>query len=201
MSIATHEVDYFEDYYEILEITPGVDVETIGRAYKSLVQRYHPDNQQSGDVEKFMLIVKAHEILSNPETRSAYDHDYRRERKPNAGLIPITEEDGYVRDKRMFERVLSLLYHSRRSEPRHGGMGIVQIEQKLGSSSSHLEFHLWYLREKGWVDRLENGLMAITAEGVDRVMDRQDSSDSRARGGRKWFSRPWRSWPNESPDA
>jgi hypothetical protein len=33
----------------------------------------------------------------------------------------------------------------------------------------HLEFHLWYLKAKGWVGRLENGMLAITVEGVDRA--------------------------------
>ena len=36
-----------------------------------------------------------------------------------------------------------------------------------------LEFHLWYLRAKGWVDRLETGQFAITADGVDQVEQNQ----------------------------
>jgi hypothetical protein len=32
---------------------------------------------------------------------------------------------------------------------------------------------MWYLREKGWVQRLENGMFAITAAGVDRVMEQE----------------------------
>jgi len=32
-----------------------------------------------------------------------------------------------------------------------------------------VEFHLWYLKAKGWVERLETGLLAITAAGVDQV--------------------------------
>ena len=30
-------------------------------------------------------------------------------------------------------------------------------------------FHLWYFREKGWIQRAENGGFVITAEGVDKV--------------------------------
>jgi hypothetical protein len=50
-------------------------------------------------------------------------------------------------------------------------MGIMQMEHMLGCPAKHLEFHLWYLRENGWVERLENGLIAISAKGVDRVME------------------------------
>jgi hypothetical protein len=52
-------------------------------------------------------------------------------------------------------------------------MGIVQLEHLLGCPAKHLEFHVWYLREKQWVERLENGMLAITASGVDRVMDQE----------------------------
>ena len=39
----------------------------------------------------------------------------------------------------------------------------------LDLTPEHLAFHLWYLREKGWIQRLETGLLAITADGVDQV--------------------------------
>jgi hypothetical protein len=33
-----------------------------------------------------------------------------------------------------------------------------------------MEFHMWYLKAKGWVERLEDGgQLAITALGVDHV--------------------------------
>ena len=32
-----------------------------------------------------------------------------------------------------------------------------------------IDFHIWYLKEKGWIERLENGQLAITASGVDQV--------------------------------
>jgi hypothetical protein len=34
---------------------------------------------------------------------------------------------------------------------------------------SILSFHLWYLKAKGWIGRLENGTLAVTVEGVDRT--------------------------------
>jgi hypothetical protein len=32
-----------------------------------------------------------------------------------------------------------------------------------------VEFHVWYLKEKGWIKRIESGTLAITLEGVDRA--------------------------------
>jgi hypothetical protein len=43
----------------------------------------------------------------------------------------------------------------------------VIVRQKF--VNEHLEFHLWYLREKGWIRRTESGTVAITVEGVDRA--------------------------------
>jgi hypothetical protein len=34
-----------------------------------------------------------------------------------------------------------------------------------------MRFHVWYLRENGLIKRMENGTMAITAEGVDVVLN------------------------------
>jgi hypothetical protein len=33
-----------------------------------------------------------------------------------------------------------------------------------------MRFHVWYLKENGWLRRTENGMLAITASGVDVVL-------------------------------
>ena len=43
------------------------------------------------------------------------------------------------------------------------------LESILGCPSQHLEFPLWYLKQRGWVERLDSGLLAITADGVDKL--------------------------------
>jgi len=48
------------------------------------------------------------------------------------------------------------------------------MERLLGCPSQHLEFPLWYLRQKTWIERLENGLLAITAAGVDKVIEQNN---------------------------
>jgi hypothetical protein len=52
---------------------------------------------------------------------------------------------------------------------RNPGMGPVELERLLGLPQDQLAFHVWYLREKGWIQRLDNGPLAITADGVDEV--------------------------------
>ncbi len=39
----------------------------------------------------------------------------------------------------------------------------------LGKPFEMVEFHLWYLKAKGWVERLDTGQLAISALGVDQV--------------------------------
>ena len=43
------------------------------------------------------------------------------------------------------------------------------LEKILGCPSQHLDFPLWYLKQRGWLERLESGLLAITADGVDKL--------------------------------
>ena len=165
----------FRDYYETLQLNPNADEETINRVFRILVKRYHPDNRDSGNTKKFNEVMDAYRILSDPEKRAAYDVKYDQNR---ATVLKLFDEasasDSFESDRRVFEGILSLLYVSRRRNPDRGGVGIIQMERLLGCPSQHLEFPLWYLRQKSWVERLENGLIAITAAGVDKVIEQNN---------------------------
>ena len=164
--------DTFRDHYEALQLSPNADADTIERVFRMLVKRYHPDNQASANVERFNEIVEAHRVLSDAEARAAYDvkHDEYRGTVVNV-FQDVSASDSFGTDKRLFDGVLSLLYVARRRDPHNGGLGILQVERLLGCPAEHLEFHLWYLRQKGWIERLDSGLVAITASGVDRMVD------------------------------
>ena len=56
-----------EDYYEVLQVSPTAEPETINRVYRMLAQRYHPDNQQTGNESRFRNVLEAYTILSDPE--------------------------------------------------------------------------------------------------------------------------------------
>ena len=165
----------FRDYYETLQLNPNADEETINRVFRILVKRYHPDNRDSGNTKKFNEVMDAYRFLSDPEKRAAYDVRYDQNR---ASVLKLFDEasasDSFDSDRRVCEGILSLLYVSRRRDPDRGGVGVIQMERLLGCPSQHLEFPLWYLRQKSWVERLENGLIAITAAGVDKVIEQNN---------------------------
>jgi len=165
----------FRDYYETLQLSPNADEETISRVFRILVKRYHPDNTDTGNTKKFNEVMEAYRVLSDPEKRAAYDVRYEENR---ATVLKIFDEasatDSFEMDRRVCEGILSLLYVARRRDPDRGGVGVIQMERLLGCPSQHLEFPLWYLRQKTWVERLENGLIAITAAGVDKMLDQNN---------------------------
>ena len=63
------------NYYEILEVSQNASKEVIKAAYKSLIQRYHPDKNPDNVqiAERASLVVQAFEVLSNVDKRAVYD--------------------------------------------------------------------------------------------------------------------------------
>jgi curved DNA-binding protein CbpA len=169
----------FTDYYELLEISPNANSETIERIFRYFASLYHPDNQDTGDVSRFSEIVEAHNTLRDPVKRAEYDIQHRRhsnDRRELAGEAGNAKGSG--RDVVIQSTLLSLLYVKRRNDGRNPGIGDYELEQLLGCPREHLEFHLWYMKAKGWIGRLEDGGIAITAEGVDRASseDRRETT-------------------------
>jgi curved DNA-binding protein CbpA len=160
----------FIDYYEALQLSPNATADTVDRVYRMLAKRFHPDNQDTGNAERFAEVHRAYEALSNPTTRAAYDVKYDENR---ALTWKVFRQEGAgdhrAEDRRLFHAILSLLYIARRRDPQNGGLGSVTLEKVLGCASQHLDFPLWYLKQRGWIERLESGLLAITADGVDRL--------------------------------
>ena len=160
----------FVDYYEILQLSPNATADTVERVYRILAKRYHPDNQETGDGIQFAELSAAYELLSNPSRRAAYDVKYDENR---AITWKVFKQDGAsdsrADDRRLFHGILSVLYIARQRDPERGGLGPLTLEKMLGCPRQHLEFPLWYLRQQGWVERLESGYLAITAQGVDKL--------------------------------
>lgn len=65
----------YKDYYKILGVSRSASKEEIGKAYKKLARKYHPDlnpNDTSAE-DKFKEIGEAYEVLKDPEKRKLYD--------------------------------------------------------------------------------------------------------------------------------
>ena len=177
----------FVDYYEVLQVNPRAESATISRVFRHLAKRYHPDNAGTGDRAKFDELAEAHEVLTNPEKRAAYDlvyedaHDHRLRLLDEAIALGQRDDDEVVR-----ERLLAVLCSQRRRDVIEPSVGEVQLERTLGIPREHLAFHLWYLKEKQCVERTDRGF-AITALGIDEVeasrRRTQDRSPERLQAG------------------
>jgi molecular chaperone DnaJ len=63
------------DYYKTLGVAKNASEAEIKKAYRKLARQYHPDRNH-GDKraeERFKEISQAHDVLSDPEKRKAYD--------------------------------------------------------------------------------------------------------------------------------
>ena len=168
--------DQSRDLYEILEVSPNASQETIERMFRYFAQRYHPDRQSTGDAERFRDIVKAYGTLKEPESRAEYDSRHKSNLDYQWSLFEEAgDKDNFENDNLIQERVLSVLYMKRKREPLEPGLGAIHLEKLTGCPQEVLDFHLWYLRDKGWIMRMEDGSMAITADGVDRSLQLRQS--------------------------
>src|SRR6185369_7253095 len=164
-----------EDFYEFLQISPSAEPDTIHRVYRFLAARLHPDNHDTGDAQRFFLLTKAYEVLSDPIQRAAYDAS--RNASPDQPLSTwIDFMDNLEGELNRRLAVLAILYSKRRTMPNKPEVSFREIEKRLGFPRDYLDFTAWYLRTKGYIMRSDNSEFAITAEGVDFVeMQRQST--------------------------
>lgn len=158
------------DHYEVLQLSPRADMETIHRVYRMMAARFHPDNTESGDPEKFLLLSEAYAVLSDPGQRAQYDA-LRAEKKPRP--LPLFQDRAFVDDKDGEANrrlgVLCLLYGQRRRAPESPCLSLLDLEGLMAYPREYLEFTLWYLKDKGYIVRTDCSDFAITAPGVDFV--------------------------------
>jgi curved DNA-binding protein CbpA len=166
------------DYYELLQISPNAEPETIHRVYRLLAQRFHPDNKETGDARRFRTIHDAYTVLSDPEKRAQYDVFHQRQRQDrwklvNAGTRSETDVD-VERLTRL--TLLEVLYTRRRVEPQDPGLFDRDLEEMIGQPREHMEFTVWYLMQRGLIARGEQSRLMITVQGVDYLEDNYHST-------------------------
>jgi hypothetical protein len=160
----------FVDYYELLQVSPNADEDTIQRVFRHLAKKFHPDSAESADADRFNLLVEAHKTLADPENRAGYDVKYQEYWNRKWKLASeASDGSAFGNDRDTRERMLSLFYVQRRRSMNAPGLGEYEVARLLRTPIELVEFHIWYLRAKGWIERLDSGMLAISALGVDQV--------------------------------
>lgn len=173
------------DYYELLQVDRNSHVTIIRYAYRFLAAMYHPDNVETGNADKFRIISEAWRTLSDEGKRAAYDltlgikDQNRAEQAKTQGSAPQFGRESLPQNvKTMLTwdeielrvAVLQVLLEARRTRPATGGAdGKMLMDCLRIDNVSTVEFALWYLREKGFIETGERNFM-ITADGIDYLV-------------------------------
>jgi curved DNA-binding protein len=162
--------DQSVDYYETLQISPNADADTIQRVFRMLAQRFHPDNAETGNTERFRVLHEAYSVLSVPEKRAQYDVHHQALRQERWRFAAqVKSNDDFEMEQQMRCTILEILYARRRAEPSNPSFSPYDLQQLTGQPREHLEFTFWYLNQKKFVTRDDQSRLTITADGVDYV--------------------------------
>lgn len=162
-----------QDYYEVMQLSPNADTETLHRVYRLLAQRFHPDNADTGNSELFLHLTEAYQTLSDPERRAAYDARHTAEKRLRWKIFNQAEAaSGPEVEKRKRQGILALLYATTVKDPERASMTIHAFEELLGCPKEHLEAALWYLKGKNFILRTDGGRYTLTVNGFEEAEER-----------------------------
>ncbi|MBC7473031.1 MAG: DnaJ domain-containing protein [Candidatus Sericytochromatia bacterium] len=65
--------DKYIDYYELLQVHPKADLESIKKMYYTLMQQHHPD--KGGSTEVAIKLTEARDVLMDSKKRREYDQE------------------------------------------------------------------------------------------------------------------------------
>ena len=156
------------DYYDVLQVSDNAEPETISRVYRSLAQRYHPDNKETGNEARFREITEAYQVLSNPEKRAGYDATNKKRKKDRWRVISsgAESENNFELEQVIRLTVLEALYTKRRVDPANPGIYLRELEKMIGRPREQLEFTIWFLAQKKLINT-DDARMHLTADGVE----------------------------------
>jgi len=162
-----------QDLYEVLQVSPRAHPLIITKAFRLLAALYHPDNKETGDQEIFKQLGHAYQILSDPVRRAAYDREHlgslgtRAAGSMNEGESPQSPERRDWDEQELRYLILRALYDVRRGRPNRPGLSLLVISELVGCSIESLQYTLWYLRGKRYIDTTDDSDLVITVDGVD----------------------------------
>src|SRR3954463_16605653 len=158
------------DYYEVLQISPNADADTVQRVFRLLAQRFHPDNTETGNADRFRALHDAYSVLSVPDKRAQYDVHHQALRQERWRFAAsVKSNDDFDIEQQLRCTILEILYARRRAEPGNPSFSPYELSQLTGQPREHLEFTVWYLLQKKFVTRADQPRLTITADGVDYV--------------------------------
>ena len=159
------------DHYETLQISPNADADTVQRVFRLLAQRFHPDNADTGNAERFRALHEAYSVLSVPEKRAHTDVHHQAVRQERWRFVAsgATADNDLETEQQLRFTVLEILYSRRRAEPGNPAFSNYELAQLTGRPREHLEFTVWYLLQKKYVTRDDQSGLTITVDGVDYV--------------------------------
>jgi curved DNA-binding protein CbpA len=167
------------DPYEVLQLHPKAHPLVVMRTFRVLAAMYHPDNKQTGDRVKFERIVDAYRILSDPVRRGRFE---RAEAETGAVTDePLVTPQGGKQappdERRLRLLVLTTLYHSRRNSLSKPGLSLRVLAGMTDAGLDDVQFSLWYLRGKKFIEIGEDDEVAITVTGVDYVEENASATE------------------------
>lgn len=165
----------FVDYYDILQVNPGCDARILEIAYHYFAKMYHPDNAETADVDRFSQLIEVYSVLRDPVKRAEYDQLYARSKGHPIHTFPIDKELGIdekdaISDAEIHQKILLHLYKRRRENAADPGVVGWLLQEMLECSDDQFEFHVWYLKAKGFIELTEHSTLAVTIHGVDHVI-------------------------------
>lgn len=141
-----------DDYYAVLGVDPHADHQDIKRAWRQLVDRWHPDRGGDDVTFIFQRLSAAYEVLSDPAARAAYDRRRGTAREP-AASEPVPRRAPGVMIRRLSAPLDALLACgiARRAEDgaielqladeevREGGMAVISMRVLVHAGSETIE--------------------------------------------------------------
>ena len=143
-------IDPTPDYYEILQISPNAQPETVHRVYRLHAQRLHPDNAETGNAAQFRLLSDAYQVISDAEKRAGYDVVHAQRRQERSRLISSIDraENDFEAEQLVHLTLLEVLYTRRRIQPESPSLSPLDLEALIGRPREQLEFTIWYFIQK-----------------------------------------------------
>lgn len=184
------------DLYELLQVDRDAHPTIIRYAYRFLAAMYHPDNSETGDAEKFRIITEAWRTLSDEGKRAAYDMSLGAKEQKAAAAAAASGQSapgahagggssGFGKDSmpkipktglsfneiELRLAILQILLAARKRKPQTGGATAKIIMDILAIDNvQEVEFAIWYLREKGYIE-MGDRMFMISVNGVDYIVE------------------------------